>query len=292
MLNFFLVLLLLFSSFSLSAQELRPYTVFLKEGTLLKKLKDNSEVILSKGIYAKVLELNPKRRNRFYVYDKNGLAAYETSAEGLVEMADDIKLLPDMDAEKFYPPKSTFKMTNQIATFDSQLSLHFDNLQLASFNDIYNDQISSVLSTRYEARTLYVSDLPFKFGFSLNYQSAYWKNDFEDVKLSILSIGPHFKYNFYKTDGFNAQCILGAELAPIYQGSTADFTDKYSAQLYDVGIESEWQSSLGIFSFGSHFRHHEVALSESNRINLALTPKEFSVNSLGVMLGYKIEWEL
>lgn len=277
---------------NVAAQDVKPYTVYLKEGTLLKKLSDKSQVTLSKGIYAKVLELNPKRRNRFYVYDNNGIAVYETSALGVVEIADDIRLLPDVDAEKIYPAKSIFKATNQFALFDSQVSVHFDNLGVSSFNSVYSDEITTVLSTRYEVRTLYVSDLPFKFGFGLNYQSAYWQNDFEQVKLSILSFGPHFKYNLYTSDRFNLQWTLGAELAPIYQGTTEYFTDKYSAQLYDLGLESEWKSPLGILSLGSHFRHHEVALSESDRVNLTLTPKELSVNSLGVMLGYKIEWEL
>lgn len=288
----FLLCFTFFCSFSLAADELKPYTVFLKEGTLLVKLKDRSEVVLSKGIYAKILELNPKRRNRFYVYDNHGVAIYETSAEGVAEIADDIRLLPAVDAEQIYPPKSVFKTTDKLARFDSQLSVHFDNLQVSSFNDIYEDQMTSVLATRYEARTLYLSDLPFKFGFGLNYQSAYWKNDFEDVRLSILSVGPHFKYQFYQSGRFNAHAILGGEMALIYEGATASFKDKYSAQLYDLGVESEWQSALGLFTLGTHFRHHEVALSESDRPNLELSPKEFAVNSLGVMLGYKIEWEL
>lgn len=289
--KYFLILFFL-SSFSILAQELKPYTVFLKEGTVLIDLKDKKEVILSKGIYAKVLELNPKRRNEFYVYDKNDVALYRTSAQGLVEIADDIQILPELDAQKIYPPKSEFKSADLVARFESQLSLHFDNLQVAPFNNIYNDQISSVLSTRYEVRTLYVSDLPFKFGFNLNYQSAYWKNDIEDVRLSILSVGPQFKYNFYKNESFNAHFVGGAELALVYEGRSATFTDKYSAQLYDLGIESEWTSPLGILTLGSHFRHHEIALSETNRTNLNLVPKEFSVNSLGIMLGYKIEWGL
>lgn len=290
--SLFLNLLSFLCSSSLFAVELKPYTVYLKEGTVLVKLKDKSEVKIEKGFYAKVLELNPQRRNRFYVYDQQGVPLYETTAEGIVEIADDIRLLPNVDAEQVYSPKSVFKTTDKVARFDSQLSLHFDDLQLTPFNDIYNDQTSSVLAARYEVRTLYLSDIPFKFGFGLNYQSAYWKNDSEEVKLSILSVGPHFKYNFYKMGRFNAHAILGAELALIYQGVTDNFKDKYSAQLYDLGVESEWLSPLGLVTFGTHYRHHQVALSESNRTNLELPPKEFAVKSLGIMLGYKIEWEL
>lgn len=285
-------LLISLLSFSIMAEEQRPYTVFLKAGTVLTKIKDKSEVILSKGIYAKVLELNPNRRDLFNVYDKNGVIQYQVTAVGMVEIAEDIKILPGIDAEKVYPPKSIFKASNKFATFDSQFSLHFDTLQTSNLNNIYNDQISNVLATRYEARTLYVADLPIEFGFGLNYQSAYWKNDVEDVKISILSLGPQFKYKFFDNNNFNISALLGAEIAPIYRGSSALYTDDYSATLLDLGVESEWLSPLGILTFGSHFRHHEIALTDSNRPNLELVPKEFSLNSLGFMIGYKIEWNL
>jgi hypothetical protein len=134
--------------------------------------------------------------------------------------------------------------------------------------------------------------LPVQFGLALNYQSAYWKNDFEEVRISILSFGPHFQYNFYRNEGLIFNALLGAEVAPIYKGTTATYTDKYSAALFDLGVESEWDSVIGKWSLGSHFRHHEISLDHTTRPNSAITPKEFSLNSLGIMLGYKIEWEL
>ncbi|MGZ3790362.1 MAG: hypothetical protein ACXVLQ_17655 [Bacteriovorax sp.] len=288
----FLFIFLFISPLVFSADEMKPYTVYIRPNTLLTKISDKSELVLTKGIYAKVLELDPKRRNQFYVYDKNGVAEYLVSAEGIVEIEEDVKLLPGLDARKVYPPKSVFKTENKSALFNSQFNIHIDRLTLSNLNEIYSDQIDNVISTRYEARSLYVTDLPLQFGLSLNYQSAYWKNDFETVKISILSFGPHFLYHFYKGEQFLAHAILGAEVAPIYQGSTANYTDTYSAMLYDLGVETEWNTPIGILSFGGHYRHHEIALSKSNRPNLAVTPKEFSLSSLGIMAGYKIEWEL
>ena len=294
MLNKYLIQLFFFIFCkSLWASELQPYTVYLKELTVLKKIEDNSEVILSKGIYAKVLELDPNRRNQFYVYDKNGVATYLTSSKGIVEISEDIKLLPNVDAQKVYPPQKALKAPDTKAMLDSQFNLHIDNFLLSPFNNIYNDSISNTFSTRYEARTLYNSQLPFKFGFSLNYQSVYWSNTYEKIKLSILSLGPHFKYDFYNDEDFNAHLLFGAEVAPIYEGSSdLNYKDKYSAQLFDVGLESEWLSLFGIITFGSHFRHHEVALIETTRLNITPTPKEFGINSLSLMVGYKFIWEL
>lgn len=285
-------LLILIFSFSLKAQEQIPYTVFLKEGSLLTNLKDHSEVKLSKGIYAKVFELNPKRRDVFNVYDKKGIPQYLVSAQYVEEIAEDINLLPTINPEKVYPPKTIFRAENKFALFDSQLNIHLETLGVADLNSIYNDRNTTASATRYEIRTLYVSELPVEFGFNLNYQSAYWKNDEGDVKLSILSLGPQFKYPFWSGESYKINALFSGELAPVYEGSTALYKDKYSAMLYDFGIESDWNSSLGIFSFGSHFRHHEIALTQSTRPNLETTPKEFSLNSLGLMVGYKIEWDL
>lgn len=240
---------------------------------------------------AKISNPDP-RENILYVHDKDGKAIYQTTSDATSAVAEDIKILPEINAEKIYPPKSVFKAENRIALFDTQFNFHADNLALSNFNQIYNDQISSVVAARYEVRTLYVPEVPIHFGLGLNYQSAYWTNSIEQIKLSILSFGPEFEYKFYKTDSFIANALLGAEIAPIYQGTSATYTDKYSATLYDLGIETLWSTSVGLVSVGGHFRHHEIALTQSNRPNLLLTPKEFSTNSLGIMIGYKVEWSL
>lgn len=279
-------------SFSSMAEVQKPYSVFLKAGTILTKLSDKSEVILSEGIYAKVLEKNFNKRDLFYVYDKNGVALFQVAAQDLVEITEDTKLLPSHDAQKIYPAKLDFKADNKFALFNSQLNVHIDSLAVSNLNDIYNDQIGNVVSFRYEARTFYISNLPLDFGLSLNYQSAYWKNDIEQVKLSILSLGPQFRFKFKNYNDFNISGVFGAEIAPIYNGSSATHKDKYSASLFDLGIESEWHAPIGVFSFGSHFRHHRIALLESDRTSTNFLPKEFSLSSVGVMFGYKIEWDL
>lgn len=287
-----LSLILLLVSFSVFAADPVPYTVFFKTGKKLIRLDNKKEYYVPKGIYAKVLELDPKRRDQFYVYDSSGKAVYITDAEDLVEIAEDVRLLPNVDATKMYPPKSVFRAENKTANFDSQFSVHFDNLGLRSLNEIYADDIDSVLSTRYEARTVYLSDLPFHFGLSLNYQSAYWKNDIEEVKISILSFGPIFQYNIVNDDDIKVKALMSAETAPIYTGISANNKDYFSALLFDVGLESEWETPLGIFSLGGHFRHHELKLRKTTRENISLPPKEYGLNSFGATIGYKYEWSL
>ena len=210
----------------------------------------------------------------------------------LLAMDPDLNILPGINAEKIYPPKSTFKNQNPYARFDSQVSLHFDFIQVSNLNAIYKDQASTVPSARYEVRTLYTTDLPIEFGFSLNYQSAYLINNSENIKLSILSMGPLFKYKCYSEDDVDIHFLVGAEISPLYQDISSQYTDSYSAVIFDLGLESEWNGPLGTIQFGSHLRHHNIALSNTNRPNVDLAPQEFSLNSLGIMIGYKIIWDL
>ena len=292
MIKILLSLFILFS-FETYSNDVLHYTVFLKAGTILTSLKaDHHEVRLEKGTYVKVSEIDQNKRSEFLVYNKKGVAEYTVKAENVTEIAEDTRLLPKENAQRIYPPKSVFKAENYHSDFETQFNLHLENLTLSNLNNIYNDQIKDVLTNRYELRTLYQAPLPIKFGLSLNYQSAYWKNDLEEVKLSILSLGPVIQYQLYQGDEAKITTILGVEFTPIYSGTTSTYTDKYSATLIDFGVESEWPTRFGLISLGSHFRHHQLSLSESNRENLQLMPKEFTLNSFGVMVGYKIEWEL
>lgn len=283
---------LFLSTSSAFSNDLKPYTVYLKEGAILTSLEDQSVSTLSKGIYAQVLEINPKKRTLFNVYDKKGVARYQTSSIGVVEIEDDIKLLPGIDAEKIAPPKSVFQAENKISNIDSQFNIHFESFRLSSLNEIYKDEISAVFSQRYEARSFYRPEWPLRFGFSLNYQNAYWENNVESLRLTILSSGPHFQYSLFEDEYVQITSLAGVEIAPFYEGSSTLYTDTYSAVLYDIGLESVWKTEYGLFSFGSHFRLHNIVLTKSNRPNRELKPREYSLHTLGAMIGYKIEWNL
>ncbi len=270
----------------------KSYSVWLKAGTILTKISDQTIEVLPNGIFVKVLETNPNRRDIFNVYNKNGLAEYTVPAESVHEYANETRLLPIPETANTNAPKSIFKNFNPKAIFDSQISIHFDSLQVSALNTIYNDETAVAPAVRYEARTLLVSQLPLKFGICLNYQSAYWKNENENIKLSILSFGPQFGYPLYDENEFKFLGLISAEYAPIYEGSTELYHDKYSAMLFDLGLETQWKTNFGVIVLGGHLRHHSIALTDTDRPSLELTPKEFSLNSLGVVLGYKIEWSL
>lgn len=268
------------------------YTVYLKPGSVLTSLTDKKESKLAKGIYASVSEVDPRKRDVFIVYNKDGNALYQTSSESVVEVADDIRLLPKYSADITYPPPKDFQKNDEYAFFDTQFNLHYDNLLTTEFNSIYSDQLSSVLATRFEFRTLYVSTLPLNMGLNLNYQTTSWRNDVDQVKLSILSFGPQFQHFFYKGETSALSFLFGAEYAPIYRTSSGNSVERYQAMILDIGFEGILATDYGKWSAGTHFRRHDLTLKESSREGLQPSSEEIVINSIGIMIGYKYEWNL
>lgn len=292
--SIFIFILSFYQSLFAQVIDRKPYIVYLRPGTVLKNLKDQSEVQLPKGIYAHVLDLDPKRRDFFHVYNKEGVALYETTATGIHEMTEDIRLLPNVDASISYPPPSEYKADNSSATYSTLFNAHYDNLQTTELNLIYSDQLESVLAPRYELRTLYRgAKIPVDFGLGVNYQFTSWSNDVNRVKLSILSFGPYFDHLFYANELLDLHAILGGEIAPIYRTSTGNESQNYKATLFDIGVEGSLKKFYGTWSLGAHYRRHNLTLDKvPSTANTELYPKEIVINSIGVMLGYKYDWDL
>lgn len=277
---------------NIMASELKPYKVYLKPGTILTGLKDKQEMRLTRGIYVFVLETNPLKRDLFIVYDKAGKPAYETTALGVVEIAKDIAILPDVDAEIIYPEPSVFRSNNKHAFFDTQFNLHLDNIDTAPFNTLYGTEYASSMANRFELRTLYSSELPVNFGLALSYETASWSSEDDSLKLTALSFGPHIQHYVYEKEDLAVSLLLGAEYSPNYQTKTTEFTDKYHAVMIDIGAEVLWGTSFGKWSAGAHFRRHDLTLTSSTRTNFNPVPEDLTINSIGAMLGYKYEWDL
>ena len=213
-------------------------------------------------------------------------------ASSIVEIDDDIRILPNVNAEISYPPPTIQNGFNERFYFDTQFNLHLDNVDISQLSSLYTQNASSTIGNRLELRTLYNSELPVNFGLSLNYQTASWDNDTDNIHLSILSLGPQIQHYIYEDEEKALSLHLGAEYAPIYKTTSGESTEKYKAVVLDLGLEALWGTRFGKWSAGAHFRRHDLTLTSSTRANVIALPEEIIINSIGAMLGYKYEWEL
>lgn len=274
------------------ADELKPYKVYLKEGSVLTSLKENIDQRLTRGIYAFVLETNPSKRDNFIVYDKNMKPAFTTTALGVVEIENDVAILPNVDAEIQYPAPTVFKTPDKVAFFNTQFNMHFDLIAADTFNLLYGTNFTSALGKRFEIRTLYNSDLPVNFGVSLNYLTASWLNDDDEMNLSALSFGPHLQHYLYEEKEMAISLLFGTDYSPNYRTSSGEFNDNYHAVILNLGVEAIWQTYFGKWSGGLHLRRHDLSLINTTRSTLSPLPEDLKIYSIGAMLGYKYEWDL
>lgn len=287
------ILIILLLPLSLLAQDLKPYTVFLKPGSRLTRLSDQKSFALEKGIYVKALETNYKKRDLFRIYDEQGNALYETKAESIVEVIDDYQILPRFAGDITYPAPSQLKVMDKKISFDSQLNFHFDNLQTKEFNSVYSDSLESIVSPRLELRTIYSRpEFPVGIGGTINYQNASWRNDVDQIRLAIVSFGPTFMYRIYSDEEVTTSAYLGAEFAPVYRTTSGAPRDEYKAMLYDIGIEAVWQTGYGSWSLGSHYRSHILSLEKSSRENVSVPAGRITLSAFGLMVGFHHNWSL
>ena len=289
---FFIIIFTLIILSHVLADDLKPYKVYLKEGTVLTSIVDKKDQRISRGIYVYVLETNPQKRDVFIVYDKNMKPAFKTTALGVVEIKKDIALLPAVDAEVIYPPPTKLNASNKNAFFDTQFNVYIENIGAGAFNSLYSTEYPNAFGNRYEIRTLYNSALPVNFGMSLNYFTATWPVDDGDMKLSTLSFGPHLQHYIYFEEEMAVSLIFGTDFSPNYRTTINTFTDKYYAVIFNLGTEILWQNYFGKWSAGIHLRRHDLSLMSSTRPDLSPFPEDLTAYSIGAMLGYIYEWDL
>lgn len=281
---------------SVYAEDKKPRKVYLKPGVILLK-KSGERYQTTKGIYTFVTPVDETKK-LFNVISKKGLTDWHVEAESISEIEDEIRILPNIDANVTYPAPLNHQSENKFALIDTNFNMHLENFSVNAFNSIYQTSSTSVLSPRYELRTLYISDMPVNIGIGLNYQTVTYKSgeeavdDANDLTFTILSFGPQLERVVYTEDILSISIIGGAEFAPIYQVVQGEFKEKYNAMLFDIGIEGSWNTSYGKWSLGTHFRHHDLTLSETNRASVNPIPESITTNSIGVMAGYKYEWNL
>ena len=289
------IVIILFSCFVpllFAAAPREPYLVYLAPKSKLISIGAHKDIVTDKAMYVYVLEENLNDRKQFWVYNNKKEKKYLTSAFNITELDPELRLLPSVDGSKIYRQKRLMQTDDSSMTFETNCNLHFEQVSMSELNSIYPSQPGSSSSVRYEVRTLYLTQLPIQFGVNLNYQGIYWSNACEQIRLSLLSVGPGFSYKILNNDQFALSILGSAELVPLAQSKSPQNVDNFSAYSFDVGIEGEFPSSFGNFTIGTHLRRHFLLLENTTRTDATIMQGEYGLSSLGLSLGYKVDWDL
>lgn len=278
---------------SLLASTVRePYLVYLAPKSKLTSLGEHKDITTDKAMYVYVLEENPNNRKQFWVYNNKKEKKYITSAFNITELDPELRLLPTVDGNKIYRQKRILQTDDSEMIFETNINLHFEQVSTSELNSLYTAQPGSSSSIRYEVRTLFQTKLPLQFGINLNYQGISLGNTDEQIRLSLLSIGPGFRYKFLKNDQLALSFLGSAEFTPLARSTSSKNIDNFSAYSFDVGFEGELPSTFGTFTLGTHFRRYILNLNNTTRVDATLMQSEYNLSSLGLCLGYKFDWDL
>jgi hypothetical protein len=289
----FIILLNLFFSLICFAKEERPYVVFIRDNALLTKVNSEENFRVKIGFYAKVLEIDPLRRDEFWVYNKRGQKTFIVRSKDINEINDDVTLLPVDQANVVYPPQERLKAPDLKLPFDTNLSYRLESLSFHDLNNIYPSATTSKVTTSFLLSTHYQSEFPIDVGGTLNYQSSTWQqDDSQYVKLNIITMGPDLRYRVYNGKDYKFYLTPSFEYAFVYQIDTEFNNEKYSSYIWSLGILNEFQTPLGPILLGLDYRKHQLTFEKSNRDITKINASEYKLDSIGVSLGYKINWEL
>lgn len=270
-----------------------PYTVYIKPKSKLFDLEKNEYVKNYEGFYAKVLELDPSKRDEFTIYSESLIPKYKVGANDIVEFQSGIELLPNERGNIIYPPKSQFQTKNLNVPFESEFVLSFDQLNFSEINNYLDTDLTSNNAPRYKINTLYKSNFSINSGLALNYQSSAWVDDLKlHSRLNILSLGPEFKFIFLDDEGLVLSSQLSYEFCPIYEISSSAGKDQFQAYLWNIGLHSEYETRIGKITAGIDLRKHYLTYEGSTKTTRVIRSEEYTITGIGLFVGYKFNWSL
>lgn len=287
---FFLILISRFNLIGAKDNSEEPFQVYIKPHSRLSNLTYTSYVETAKGIYAFVIEKDHVARSEFWVLDKKGEKQYQVYSKDIVEIKDDVNILPNEIGSKTYPPASLEKIIDNKLQLESEISLHFDSLKMSPIQNINADSIDNVLAPRYQLTTNFIPLLPINAGITMSLQEAAWKDQNQlTTQINIFSIGPNFKYRILEDNNYTAAATFSYEFALNYKSSSSNFSNSFSAYIWSLGIVNEFKTILGPIQVGFDYRKHYLQLKD---VNSTYPSDEYSISSVGAYIGYKINWEL
>lgn len=291
--HLFLVLFLCFFNLVAHAQSIQPFPAYIKPGAILTRLSDNKSFVSDVGLFVKVKEIHPTKRDLFNVYNKKGELVYTVQPQYITEISEDIRVYPKVNAEVIYPPRSKLKNIDDSFNFNTQLNLHISSLDPSAFNSFYQAADSSANLTRFELRSVYQTQLPVNFGLTAGFQYGTWfDTNNEKVKMKNFSIGPIVEYNYYQRENLNFKAILSGEFSPLYQTSSLASKEDYSSLIFQIGTEVNYLTTLGTFNFGIHYRNQSLNINSSTLSSAGVADEDISINNLGIVVGYILNWTL
>ncbi|MFL5783319.1 MAG: hypothetical protein ACJ76H_01835 [Bacteriovoracaceae bacterium] len=267
---------------------------FVKKGTIIYRLKDNSAVTLSRDIYLKFFVVQDEL-NFQYLKNNDGTCTYRVPSQYVNSIA--------LELELYEPPR---KFTPVIASdiphteYDKKLRLvpeaafYTGYVQSQFIRDLFNDSKAGAGTTnQYGLHYFTEWNLPVKVGGSVHYERAsYALTGKGSVFYDAISFGPQVRtkdFDLFETNWRVTGQIRVSPFAKLRGETTrgpANF--KFNSTDFMTTFEHPWKNRIGQFVVGGFYQMQwlnikdapeAVSIRASNQIN----------QSLGLFIGQVFE---
>ncbi len=270
--------------------EPKMFSVLIRPGVILTDLDNGQAFEVKKAFYAKAREKSIGREIS-HILNRKGEARYRAKTSELVNIEEDIKLLPQLDALEVYQGQNDFGSINHTFPLDFFFNYHFESVVSEYYPALFGLSSNRGLAHRFQLKSYYRSPrLPIHLGINLQYISGGWSDpNINFFTWNALFLGPNIYASFQGRNGLRWLFHAGVGEALSHHSRRDLEQHSYSSTTMQFDLEASKQTAYGTLALGTGFRRTLFSLKESTE-PLIVPVTSNSVNALSISLGYSYSW--
>lgn len=268
------------------------FTAQLKEGSILRNLKNGKGVRIDKPIVVKAKSA-VLGGNTVFIYDRSGNKRYETSAPNAVNIEHIVKMNPDIDPLVTYTDIPRYGAVERETNFSHFFSYHLEAIQTEYYSTIFRGTRQSANSNQLQLKSYFVKkDFPVQMGLNISAQLGFWEDpDLGTVTWSGLFFGPSIMKSFWRKKDSQWNLHLSGFRSIYHESQKSPDRHKYSTIGLQFEVEKEFETSYGPFTLGANYRWSRSSIKASSEF-LQNESVKGGVTALGAYVGYRFNWML
>ena len=289
----FCLLFLKFSatSWASDSYDSEPVLKLIKAGAKIYSLDESEQFLLDETRYFYVTYDDPEKPTFVNLHSNDKKIIYKTAYKNLNDVDDVINIEPKFEAKNLYKKQTRFQSDDKTFHFNFLPSISYESTDISGLSELYGSELSTANANRFSLKAVVPSSLGIDFGLAMNYQTLYWENESEEVKLNSVNAGPYIQIPLKEWSHFKPVITLGAELSLSSSGKSGIYSEDFSKTVWHLGISDTFNSKIGPFVAEVFYRRQELILEKTTRPSTN-NSKEFNLSSIGFSFGYRWDYQL
>lgn len=268
------------------------FTAQLKEGTILKDLKNGKGYRIDKPIVVKAKSAIVGG-NVVFIYDRFGKKRYETSAPNAVNIEHIVRMNPEIDPLVTYTDVPRYGAVDRDTEFSHFFTYHIEAITSEYYATIFRGTKQTANSNQLQLKSyFYKKDFPIQMGINISAQLGFWEDEtLGTVTWSGLFVGPSMMRSFWKKPDSQWNMHLSGFKSLYHESQKTPDVHRYSTIGIQYEVEKEFQTNYGPFTLGLSYRYSRSSIKSSTEF-LENEAIKGQVIAVGAFVGYRFNWML